>query len=149
GGVSDLAFWRQHREGFKSPAAFAQVVDALLRQHDHKSALGLLTAWLSAAGETPLEEGDASFHALARRWLRDVVDAAGPPAERVPLVVKFLELLEANGEDVWGVPEWTLGRPRGETDDEAGDRFESAYEDVTFRDSTDDGTEGAVLGGDS
>ena len=146
-GSSDLTFWRQRRQGFQSPAAFAQVVDALLRQDDHRAALGLLMTWLSTANETALEEGEASFHALARRWLRDVVDSPAPAAERVPLLVRFIELLEANAEELWGVPEWSLGRPKN--DDEPSERFESAYEDVTFHDSADDGSEGAVLGSES
>src|SRR5439155_12879419 len=104
--ASDLTYWRQQREGFQAPSAFAQVVDALLRQKDHRSAMGLLMTWLSEAGGMPLEEGDASFHALARRWLRDVTESPAPVAERIPQVVRFLELLEANADELWAVPEW-------------------------------------------
>ena len=146
GGTSDLAYWRQQREGFQSPAAFAQVVEALLRQNDHKAALGLLMTWLGSANEIALEEGDSSFHVLARRWLRDLVDHQVPAAERVPLVTRFVEMLEANADELWGVPEWSLGRKRERS--EPGERFESAYEDVTYRDSADDGAEGALLGGE-
>src|SRR5262249_8081224 len=52
--ASDLAFWREHREGFRSPQAFAQVVDALLRRREHKAAMALLMTWLSEADEVPL-----------------------------------------------------------------------------------------------
>ena len=66
---ADLTFWRQHLEGFRSPKAFALVVDALLRKQDYRAALGLLVNWLSQAEQVPLDDGDYSFHTLALRWL--------------------------------------------------------------------------------
>jgi hypothetical protein len=153
--ANDMAYWRQQRDGFQAPAAFAQVVDALMRQQDHRPAMGLLMTWLSEAGLMPLEEGEASFHALAKRWLRDVTEApavpppsregpVGSPADRIPLVLRFLELLEANADEFWGVPEWTFS---AEAEEEGEDRFDAAYEGMSFRDSADDGREGALLGG--
>src|SRR5262249_45827182 len=41
-GTNDLAFWRQHRGGFTSPAAFAQVIEALIEHGQWRSAMGLL-----------------------------------------------------------------------------------------------------------
>lgn len=67
--TADLAFWRQHLEGFRSPKAFALVVDALLRKQDFRAAMALLINWLSQVEQVPLDDGDHSFHTLALRWL--------------------------------------------------------------------------------
>jgi hypothetical protein len=152
GGASDPSFWRKHREGFRSPSAFAQVVEALLDQGDHRAAMALLITWLSEANTIPLQDPSASFFRLAFRWLRSVTTGDDvPPAERGALVRRFFELLEVNADDRWQVPE-ILARSRpaarpGEDEEdetEGGDTFASAYEGMTFRDSTDDGVEGSL-----
>ncbi|HKA07589.1 MAG TPA: hypothetical protein VKD71_10050 [Gemmataceae bacterium] len=139
GGKEDIAFWRDRREGFTSPAAFAQVIEALLVQQDWRAALALLIAWLSESANTPLEDGTASFHDLSSRWL----DGALVAADRDALVPRFFALLAANAEDLWHVPPVPGGGASRSRDEPYG----SAYEGVTFRDSADDGTEGAVAGG--
>jgi hypothetical protein len=154
GGAQDPAFWRKHRDGFKTPAAFAQVIDALLGHGDHKAALALLVTWLSEADRVPLQDPAASFVRLAFRWLRAVsAPAAGDPADRRALVARFFELLEVNADDRWQVPHLGLGPPPREPgedaddEDEDDDPFASAYEGVTFKDSADDGEEGSVAEG--
>ena len=52
----DLAFWRQHVEQFRSPKAYALVVDALLEQRDLVAAMALLIQWLSQSSEIALIE---------------------------------------------------------------------------------------------
>ncbi len=150
---NDIAFWRQHREGFRSPAAFAQVVEALLRQKDWRAALSLLMAWLAQADTIALEETSASFQQLSQQWLQEVLRSTElQPAERANLVRRFFDLMEANADSFWEVPESFEGRTApiheaGEDEDSPNDLFRAAYEDVTFRDSADDGEEGAVIGG--
>jgi hypothetical protein len=148
--ANDLAFWRQHRDGFRAPSAFAQVVDALLRQGNLRAAMALLMTWLSEAGEIPLEEGEASFHALARRWLREAIESSAPTDERLALVTRFFAHLEVNADELWSVPkldDWTSEEWPERDEDEPEDVFEAAYEEMSYRDSTDDGEEGAVAGG--
>lgn len=153
--ANDLAFWRQHRDGFASPAAFAQVIDALIQHGQWRSAMGLLMTWLSESGTIALEDPSASFEDLAERWLAGVVNAEGvPAAERAALVRRFFELLDANADPAWMTPDrWLAGPARGGDEDEGGEEkhdgpeFASAYEGVTFRDSADDGQEGAVADG--
>jgi hypothetical protein len=151
GGASDPAFWRNHRDGFRTPAAFAQVIDALLIHGDYRASLALLVTWLSEADSVPLQDPSASFFRLTFRWLRAVTaGGAVPAADRAPLVRRFFELLEANAEDRWNVPDLGLGpvrRQSEEGDKEDEDTFASAYEGMTFRDSTDDGEEGSVAEG--
>lgn len=163
--AADLAFWREQLESFRTPKAFALVVDALLRKHDFRAAMALLLNWLGQAEQVPLDEGDHSFHGLALRWMLGVIqtesaasegreppDSAiaathqGADAPRSPsLAEKFLDYLESNAEEFWEVPTLeveTLPMPREAEDNP----YEAAYEDVTYQDSTDDQNEGEVVG---
>jgi hypothetical protein len=139
GPKEDIAFWRDRREGFTSAAGFAQVIEALLVQQDWRASLALLIAWLSESANTPLEDGTASFHDLSARWLEGALAAP----DRDALVPRFFALLAANSEDLWHVP----AVPGGGSSHSRDEPYGSAYEGVTFRDSADDGTEGAVAGG--
>ncbi len=158
--TADLAFWRGHLDQFRSPKAFALVVDALLKKADHKAALALLINWLGQAEQVPLEDGEHSFHLLAVRWLLEVLNGETPgtqysvlrtpySAETWPLVKKFFAYLESNAEEYWEVPRLDLldGAEEREDEDEEDELFEAAYEGVTFRDSADDDHEGAVIDG--
>jgi hypothetical protein len=169
--AADLAFWRGHLEGFRSPKAFALVVDALLRKADYRAALALLVSWLGQAEQVPLEDGIYSFHALALRWMLAVARTGPPPggaegarrpsspasdpdfqlpppgavlspAERRGLVVKFFDYVEANAEEFWQVPALEAGGAEA-PEEEAEDLYSAAYDDVTYQDSTDD-SEGEV-----
>src|SRR5205814_1950221 len=66
---ADLGFWRAQLDRFQAPAAYARVIDTLLRRGDQRAALGLLVSWVGQAEQVPLEEGQASFHNLALRWM--------------------------------------------------------------------------------
>ncbi|MEM8678713.1 MAG: hypothetical protein AAGF97_05065, partial [Planctomycetota bacterium] len=103
------------------------------------------------------------------RDLRDVDEAdalsetSGALSEDTwKLIRKYFDFLEANAEDYWHVPQYGIGgepdeSPLGdpfradlddeedeEEENEQEDLFSAAYEDVVFRDSTDDGMEGAI-----
>jgi hypothetical protein len=147
---ADLAFWREQLEHFHSPKAFSLVVDTLLRKADYRSALALLCSWLSRAEQTPLEDSVWSFHTLTLRWMLAVAKAtnAKPQAAegRRELIVKFFDYLEANAEDYWQVPELELPGP-ALLEERGDDRFDAAYEDVTYQDSSGDDDEGAVADG--
>lgn len=148
--TADLAFWRQHLDNFRSPKAFALVVEALLRKKDFRAGMALLMNWLGQAEQVPLEDdGDHSFHALALRWMLGVTSPDFPlpePAARFALVKKFFDYLEANAEDFWQVPALELHTVGGEggEEDEPDELYGAAYEDVTYQDSTDDDQEGSV-----
>lgn len=142
---NDLQFWRGQRDGFASTAAFAQVLEALLREKDWNAALALLMTWLSEADSIALEEGTSSFAALAARWIDGVLTASAEPAHRT-MVRRFFELLEVNAGDLWSVPQVPAGRRTDDEDKE--NEYASAYEGMSYQDSADDGTEGSVAGGD-
>jgi hypothetical protein len=150
---ADLGFWRQYLEGFRSPKAFALVVEALLNKEDFRAALGLLMSWLGQAEQVPLAESEHSFHALALRWMLGVCRQAADgrmPAERAwELARRFLDHLEANAEEYWQVPRLDVTGVAGEAEesveDEEGGLYGAAYEGVTYEDSTDDEVESEVL----
>ena len=146
---ADLAFWREHLAGFRSPKAFALVVEALLRKGDHRAALGLLVNWASQVEQIPLENGEYSFHALALQWMLAVTSGHGeqraPSAESWPLARRLVDHLEANAEEYWQVPVLELGQAGRVEQDEEEDLFGAAYEGVTYKDTT-DRAEGPVAG---
>lgn len=169
-GANDLAFWRKQRDGFRTPSAFAQVIDALLDTGDYKGSLALLMTWLGEAPKpgldldslpsqqhgVPLQDPSASFVRLAFRWLKGLCLAERPVPEKTSLIRRFFELLEVNADDRWIVPRITRSgataykspdREPGSEDDETDDGeslFSSAYEGVSFRDSANDGNEGSL-----
>jgi hypothetical protein len=155
--TGDIAFWAPHAEMFNSPKAYALVIGSLLDHGDFVASMSLLMRWLGQAEEIGLERADSSFHELAERWFGDAMslhEAAGGAscqgAKTWDLGRKFLDYLEANAEGLWSVPSFNLGNSKGNghlADDceDAEDRFESAYEDMVYRDSTDDGVEGSIF----
>jgi hypothetical protein len=154
--AADLAFWRGHLEGFRTPKAFALVVEALLDKEDYRAAMGLLTSWLGQAEQVPLEDGPHSFHALALRWMLGVCRLAArqreagaaplPPFRPWDLAAKFLDRVEANAEEYWQVPRLDVAGAGEEAGDEdVEDLYGAAYEGVTYEDSTDDEVEAEVL----
>ena len=143
-----ISFWRQHREGFTSPAAFAQVIEPLIARQEYRAAMALLMTWLSEGELVPLEDPSASFEGLCERWVRAVAAAGVVPAlARASLVRRFFELLEANVNESWLAPDEWMREPDEDEEDEDTPEFESAYEGMTYKDSADDGEEGSVAGG--
>jgi hypothetical protein len=160
--AGDVAFWQPHAEMFDSPKAYALVIEALLDRGDYVASMALLIHWLGQASNIGLERADASLHDLAQRWLGDMTSLAGldpadqaDAARRWDTARKFLDYLEANAEQFWNVPSFSLGNhkpngharsePAGLSEDDESSRFDSAYEGMVFRDSTDDGVEGSIF----
>lgn len=154
--AGDIRFWRMFVDQFDSPKAFQLVIEALLDKGDLVSSMALMMQWISQSELTPLEDGDASFHPLAIRWLRLVEARQLEKGENQwPLVTKFFMHLEANAEGYWRVPDFELGFAEEEAEfdddddnfdeeDELDNLFSAAYEDVVFRDSTDDGIDSSI-----
>ena len=168
--AGDIAFWRPFVARFDSPKAFVLVVEALLDRGDFVASMALLMQWLSEADRVPLQEVDASFHAMAGRWLRELFSgpAAAPLSSQQQwrLVTRFFDSIEANAEQ-WGqAPTLEMAQrepaagpsgsellddlPAGveeERDDEEEDElFAAAYDGMVYRDSTDDGVSEDLLG---
>lgn len=156
--AGDVAFWRQHVEEFHSPKAYALLVESLLEHHDPVAAMALLMHWLSQSEAILLDDGSYSFFRLALDWMESLWHprreaAAIPPHERWPLTCKFLDYLEANADDYWHVPRLELvsdsatAAAEGSEERGEGGLFDAAYENVTYRDTTDDGFEGSLSEG--
>jgi len=166
-GAGDIAFWKSHVQKFRSPEAFALLAETLLDRSDLVASMAILMLWLSRADVLPLAEADHSFHTLALRWMESLWQpgqSAGPthspagnrplePEEQWSLARKFFDYLEANADELWDVPRLELVGEEAQngSDDDEDDAskglFSAAYEDVTYRDTTDDGFEGEILDG--
>lgn len=161
GGAStgDIGFWAPHAEVFDSAQAFSRVVSALLDRDDCVASMSLLVYWLSQASRVGLGQGEESFHALAFRWLGQVKQSATTADDRWRMIQKFFDYLEANANEYWEVPEFDLATeipttekrdteisadPEDADDDQEEGLYQAAYEEVVFRDSTDDGMEGSI-----
>jgi hypothetical protein len=170
--AGDVKFWRMFVDQFDSPKAFQLVVEALLERGDQVASMALMLQWVSQVDYTPLEDGDASFHPLALRWLRAVEEQElETGVDQWPLIAKFFSHLEASAEAYWQVPDFELlsqdledaegliddEDEEAETDDgenydeddawddDPDERFSAAYEDMVYRDSTDDGLDADII----
>lgn len=169
--AEDITFWRQHSHELQTAQAYLQVVDILLKRREHKAALGLLMQWLSQADEVGLEAGPVSFHALILRWGQLILGSEEVEAavdDPWPILRKMFDYLEANADEYWHAPQLDRLDTGGngelwngldsafdddfdedDEDDTEDDLYEAAYDDIVFRDSTDDGiNEGVMDSGD-
>lgn len=164
GGASagDAAFWAPHAKMFDSARAYSMVIDNLLDRRDYVAAMALLVHWLSRSLEVELEEGEDSFVMLSQRWLEAVLNIKSVPGDDStatqdapdcwPLVRKYFDYLEANADEFWTVPRLDDDSDAQEDpfaeedlDDEEDDLFSAAYEDVVYRDTTDDGVDHSIF----
>ena len=169
--AGDVAFWAPHAEMFDSCQAYSLVLETLLKKNDFVAAMALLVHWLGQAERVGLESGESSFHRLSEYWLQQLLQAGTATVPPIPgkptpakLVQKFFDYLEANAETFWHIPRFELaenslgdsgprpnagkpGVPRDpdEDDEEGEELFDAAYESVVYRDTTDDGIEGAIF----
>jgi hypothetical protein len=161
-----IGFWQPHAEMFESPRGYALVIEALFEQSDYVASMGLLVHWLDDASNVGLEQAGNSFHRLIERWLVEVRETNGHAEGGIDLptwkrIQTSFDYLEANADTLWEVPSFELGRVSKKTvDDEplvapgeddadesdADDLYGAAYADVVYRDSTDDGIEGELIG---
>lgn len=161
----DIGFWAPHVQNFDSCRAYWLVINTLLTRDDKVAALGLLMHWLSQSDHIPLEHGEASFYSLAWRWLSTALDETGTPVDDTARqgwlrIRRFFDYLEANAGDFWEVPDFASEahtssgepvEPHPKSNDWDGEEegedelFGAAYEDVVYRDSTDDGVDGSIF----
>lgn len=167
--AGNIAFWRKHVERFESPKAYACVIEILLKKGDHIAAMALLVQWLSCAEEIGIESGPYSIHALLIAWMeRFTATSDGSMQLPVdwPSIRRLFDYLEANAGEYWEVPrldtfnepptrrtsdsnEWSEENPNANWDEDAeaddeDNLFKAAYDEVTFKDSADDGQLGDV-----
>ena len=156
--AGDISFWRQHVEDFDATSSFAQVVTALLDRKDHVAAMGLLMQWLSRSETVPLENGPHSIHRLLHRLLQCICDQPEPD-KRWNNLRRLFAFMEANAGISWEIPslgEFAELHKKGlkggkekrddldlehlfDAEESEDNLFDAAWEDVTFKDSTDDG----------
>lgn len=167
--AGDLKFWTPHANIFDSPKAYALVIEALLDRHDFVGSRALLIHWLSQVSRVGISSGSIAYSEFARRWMERLLDPSRRsqtnPIETWNSIEKFFGYIESNGEDYWQAPLFQLlegkrNRTKNDSEsceldgmldeDQSGDEpFDAAYEDVSYRDTTDDGVEGPVYETDS
>ncbi|MFM8573720.1 MAG: hypothetical protein ACKOAU_19150 [Pirellula sp.] len=164
GGASagDIKFWTPHAQIFDSPKAYALVIEALLDRDDFVGSRALLVQWLSQVSRVGISSGSIAYSEFARRWMERLLDPARrssmDPIQTWNSIEKFFGYIESNGEDYWQAPRFRLldGRKQQASNDSDFDSmvqedrssdspYDSAYEDVSYRDTTDDGVEGPVF----
>ncbi|MGQ9503555.1 MAG: hypothetical protein ACUVQG_00830 [Thermogutta sp.] len=148
-----LGFWKQHSASLNAPASYALLVETLLQHHDAKAAMALLVDWASRAEEVGLGSGEQAFQVIALRWFQTIWTAQKNVKDRWSWTQKFIDYLEANCESLFHVSNLSellkqTAAPasyleKDEEDQE--DLWSAAYEGVIFRDSANDGYEGATL----
>ena len=157
--TGDIGFWAPHVQRFDSCRAYWLVINTLLLHEDKDASLGLMMHWLSQADRIPLEHGETSFYQLSLRWLAAALRETATlpdPQDRTgwKRIRRFFDYLEANAGEHWQVPEFqpeehTVAKESSVEPEDEGDEedelFRAAYENVVFRDSTDDGHEGSVF----
>ncbi len=164
--AGDIAFWRQHVEQFQSAEAYALVVDALLYRKDLVASLALLMQWMSQSATVGFDSPKHSIFAMLIRWMKLISGdglATGSDT-RANLLRRMFASLEANADESWGVPrmEGAIERAQkslkddplsdepppeeGERDED--DIFGAAYDEVTYKDTADDGNWGNTLEND-
>jgi len=169
--AGDIGFWRMFVDQFDTSKSFQLVIEALLDHGDTVASRALMMQWVSQKDRTPLEENDSSFRRLAFQWLAAVeAEQLSAGEDRWDEVAKFFAYLEANAEEYWQVPSLSLDIPfdsllddsdldsdifleeeqfddEEDDEDEEDELFEAAYEQMVYRDSTDDGFEGDLADG--
>ncbi|MBI1310900.1 hypothetical protein GC176_06290 [bacterium] len=171
--AGDISFWRRHVDVFQSAKSFACVVESLLARNDHVAAMALLVQWLCSAEDVGIESGPYSIHALLIEWMKRVTSVDGDgktPRCDWPSIRRLFDFLEANAGSYWDVPQldavaagiasrdseadldaWDVERgddwlnADDSDDDDESNLFQAAYDDITFKDSTDDGVESETL----
>lgn len=159
----NVAFWAEHAALFEMPRAYDLIVKALLEKEDLATSMALIMHWLSQADTVGLESSDSSFHLIVEQWayrisqkaLDDYRTGQWDVCEKsLNLIRKFMDFLEVNAESYWEVPEFSLGdettKKKGQQadlviEDEPDEIYGAAYEDVVYRDSTDDGIDGPIF----
>ncbi len=168
--AGNITFWRKHVSQFNSPKAYACVVEALLAKGDYVAAMSLLVQWLSCAEEIGLESGPYSIHALLIDWMNrlttDKDNRTKLPVDWAA-IRRMFDFLEANAGEFWEVPQlesFTDAAPKkrksssdddwsatltADEDDDEDDLYGAAYDGIVFKDSAEDGNDGALADGPS
>jgi hypothetical protein len=164
--AGDVKFWASHAEWFDSPRAYALVISALLERNDFVSSMALLVHWMSQADRVGLRSGGSSLARLSERWLlrlrasAEESDSKMNPEQVWLAANRFFDHLEANAAQFWSAPrfklsdqsqpsradeEWEQRIAEVDEDGSEASLYDAAYEDMSYRDTTDDGNEGSVF----
>lgn len=171
--AGNVSFWRTKVSEFESAKAYSLLVTALIGKQDYVAAMALCIHWMSEADTIGLESGTHSIHDQLRNWVKTVTEHA-PPEDRWSLLSRFFDYIEVNAGPYWDIPsnqaldldldldddeddydidslldpdfEETFLEDDDDEDDED-NPFATAFGDVPFQDSAEDGVSGETLDG--
>jgi hypothetical protein len=166
----DIRFWAEQAASFDSPKAYVQVLQALSEQGDQVTPMSLMISWLSQSEAIPIEQEDSSLNSWIRQWVSKLIRQDSTSGQAAQLeshdaaydsrikqwkrLTKFFDYLEANAEEHFSVPDFQLTpkKKRGILEDgeqheepEGDELYDAAYENMVYRDTTDDGFEGSIF----
>ena len=159
--TGDVQFWANHAQSFMSARTYILAISSLIERNDFVTSMALLIHWLTQSELIPLQQSSGSFQLLVADWIarqRDLV-AKDPGSEAYletwSRIRKFCDYVEANAGQFWEVPRFGPGNVTvqdGELTndldsppaDENEDLYRAAYEDMVYRESTDDGIDGSI-----
>ncbi len=156
----DVQFWAQRAQLFTSARAYILAIDTLIARHDFVTSMALLIHWLTQNETIPLQRNAGSFQTLAARWFAEQkrLLQEDPTSERYTetwnRIRKFCDYVEANAGEFWNVPKFSFGTKTAlettaeneltENADDDQDLYNAAYEDMVYRESTDDGIDSSI-----
>ena len=160
----DGQFWANHAESFMSARAYILAINSLIDRNDFVTSMVLLIHWLTQSESIPLQQSSGSFQLLVSDWIArqrlQLNDSRDPQAytETWQRIRKFCDFVEANAGEFWKVPgfgPWTNGAVGnhdeqnellgdGQIADDGEDLYRAAYEDMVYRESTNDGIDGSI-----
>ena len=160
--TGNVQFWANHAQSFMSARAYILAISSLIQREDFVTSMALLIHWLTQSQNIPLQQSSGSFQILVGEWIARQRDAMArqPSAERYQetwrRIRKFCDYVEANAGEFWEVPRFGADRDHDATADAAAsiaddpthdgsdDLYRAAYEDMVYRESTNDGVEGSI-----
>jgi len=159
--TGDVQFWANHAHSFLSARAYILAITSLIERDDYVTSMALLIHWLTQSETIPLQQNSGSFQLLVADWIarqRDQVTRQ-PDLDRYletwSRIRKFCDYVEANAGEFWTVPHFGPGSDstpemdangdlQTNLDDDGDDLYRAAYEDMVYRESTDDGIDGSI-----
>ena len=158
----DVQFWANHAQSFLSARTYILAISSLIERNDFVTSMALLIHWLTQSESIPLQQSSGSYQLLVGEWIakqRDLLTKE-PSQERFEStwqrIRKFCDYAEANAGEFWQVPEFGSAGNHEATelpgtdsledsdDDNGEDLYRAAYEDMVYRESTNDGIDGSL-----
>lgn len=158
----DVQFWANHAQSFLSARTYILAISSLIERNDFVTSMALLIHWLTQSESIPLQQSSGSFQLLVGEWTAKQRELLKQEPTQVRFeetwqrIRKFCDYVEANAGEFWRVPEFGHSESSDDSDlsgsemlngaepDDEEDLYRAAYEDMVYRESTNDGVDGSI-----